>query len=137
MDYQQQEYVMQFLMGLNESYGGIRGQILMLDPLPPVAKVFNLIVQEERQRSIGMGPLNQSSDSMAFNTISSASAPSSAAATTFRGKNRPICSHCGITGHTAEKCYHLHGYPPGFKAKPKAQLQGHPNNSSSHSFHTA
>ena len=33
MDYQQQEYVMQFLMGLNESYGGIRGQILMLDPL--------------------------------------------------------------------------------------------------------
>ena len=48
MDYQQQEYVMQFLMGLNESYGGIRGQILMLDPLPLVAKVFNLLVQEER-----------------------------------------------------------------------------------------
>ena len=49
IDYQQQEYMMQFLMGLNESYGGIRGQILMLDRLPPVAKIFNLVVQEERQ----------------------------------------------------------------------------------------
>ena len=39
---------MQFLMGLNESYGGIRSQILMLDPLPPVAKVFNLVIQEEK-----------------------------------------------------------------------------------------
>ncbi|XP_024030984.1 uncharacterized protein LOC112094424 [Morus notabilis] len=48
MDYQQQEYVMQFLMGLNESYAGMRGQILMIDPLPFVSKVFNLVVQEER-----------------------------------------------------------------------------------------
>ena len=53
MDYQQQEYVMQFLMGLNESYAGMRGQILMLDPLPSISKVFNLVVQEERQHSIG------------------------------------------------------------------------------------
>ena len=52
MNHQRQEYVMQFLMGLNESYGGIRGQILMLDPLPLVAKVFNLVFQEERQRTI-------------------------------------------------------------------------------------
>ena len=46
MDYQQQEYVMQFLTGLNESYASTRGQILMFDPLPHVAKVFNLVVQE-------------------------------------------------------------------------------------------
>ena len=49
MDYHQQEYVMQFLMGLNESYGGIRGQILLIDPLPPVTKAFNLLDHEERQ----------------------------------------------------------------------------------------
>ena len=44
MDYQQQEYVMQFLMGLNESFAATRAHILMLDPLPPIAKVFNLVV---------------------------------------------------------------------------------------------
>lgn len=30
-------------------------------------------------------------------------------------KNRPLCSHCGIHGHTIEKCYRIHGYPPGYK----------------------
>ncbi|KAK0597011.1 hypothetical protein LWI29_020955 [Acer saccharum] len=28
---------------------------------------------------------------------------------------RPICAYCGITGHTKDKCYKLHGFPPGFK----------------------
>ncbi|KAG6748876.1 hypothetical protein POTOM_048813 [Populus tomentosa] len=30
-------------------------------------------------------------------------------------KDRPICSHCGIVGHTVEKCYRIHGFPPGYK----------------------
>jgi hypothetical protein len=32
-------------------------------------------------------------------------------------KDRPICSHCGLKGHTADKCYKLHGYPPSFRGK--------------------
>ena len=48
MEFQQQEYVLQFLMGLNESYSQIRAQILMIDPLPPINKVFSLVIQEER-----------------------------------------------------------------------------------------
>uniref|UniRef100_A0A6N2MET4 Malectin-like domain-containing protein n=1 Tax=Salix viminalis TaxID=40686 RepID=A0A6N2MET4_SALVM len=31
-------------------------------------------------------------------------------------KDRPICTHCGLLGHTVEKCYKLHGYPPGYRA---------------------
>uniref|UniRef100_A0A2N9HJK3 Integrase catalytic domain-containing protein n=1 Tax=Fagus sylvatica TaxID=28930 RepID=A0A2N9HJK3_FAGSY len=34
-------------------------------------------------------------------------------------KDKPICSHGGITGHTVDKCYKLHGYPPGYKFKAK------------------
>lgn len=26
-----------------------------------------------------------------------------------------VCTHCGKIGHTIKKCYHLHGFPPGFK----------------------
>jgi hypothetical protein len=44
-EYQQQEHVMQFLMGLNESYAHTRGQILMLNPLPPINIVFSLVIQ--------------------------------------------------------------------------------------------
>ena len=45
---QQNEHLMQFLMGLNPSYGPIRSQILLLDPLPSVAKAYSLVVQEQR-----------------------------------------------------------------------------------------
>ena len=43
---------MQFLMGLNESFVQTHSSILMMEPLPPIDKVFLLVVQNERQRSI-------------------------------------------------------------------------------------
>jgi hypothetical protein len=30
-------------------------------------------------------------------------------------KDSPVCSHCGVAGHTVAKCYKVHGYPPGFQ----------------------
>ena len=30
-------------------------------------------------------------------------------------RNRPICTYCGMSGHTVDKCYKKHGYPPGYK----------------------
>ena len=39
-----------------------------------------------------------------------------------KGKDRPICTHCGKTGHTVDKCYKLHGVPPGFKFKNKSSM---------------
>lgn len=47
-----QECVMQFFMGLNDSYAQVCAQILLIDPLPSIAKVFSLVVKEEKQRSI-------------------------------------------------------------------------------------
>ena len=44
VDYQQTEYVLTFLMGLNASYTQIRAQILMQDPFPFINKVFSLVV---------------------------------------------------------------------------------------------
>jgi hypothetical protein len=34
----------------------VRGQILLLDPLPAINKVFSLVLQEERQRGISINP---------------------------------------------------------------------------------
>ena len=40
-------------------------------------------------------------------------------------KDRPFCTHCNILGHIIEKCYKIHGYPPGYipcyKQKQKSQ----------------
>ena len=44
LDFHEQEFVMQFLMGLNDLYSSIRGQILLQKPLPNLGKVYSLIV---------------------------------------------------------------------------------------------
>jgi hypothetical protein len=116
LDYQHQEYVFQFLMGLNESFSHIRGQILLMDPLPPINKIFSMIVQEERQREITstfFAPLNHAPAAMASKYTPSRTQGSKPQG--FTRKERPLCTHCGLLGHTIEKCYKLHGYPPGYK----------------------
>lgn len=52
--FHQTEYVMTFLLGLNDSFASVRGQLLLMDPLRSINKVFSLIVQEERQRLISL-----------------------------------------------------------------------------------
>jgi len=42
-----------FLMGLNDSYGNLIGQILLIEPFLSLSKVCSLILQEEKRRSIG------------------------------------------------------------------------------------
>ncbi|KAF8408542.1 hypothetical protein HHK36_007698 [Tetracentron sinense] len=43
-------------MGLSDSYTYVRGQILLMDPIPAISKTFSLVLQEERQRSIVAPP---------------------------------------------------------------------------------
>ncbi|XP_073128290.1 uncharacterized protein [Henckelia pumila] len=45
-------------------------------------------------------------------------------------KGELLCSHCGFTNHTVDKCFKLHGYPPGhykYNQKPNQGygIQGH------------
>lgn len=40
---------MQFLRGLNDQYNNVRSNILMMDPLPTIAKEFSYAVQQQRQ----------------------------------------------------------------------------------------
>lgn len=49
----QLDYTTTFLMGLNESFTQICSQVLLLDPFSPINRVFSLVVQEERHRSVG------------------------------------------------------------------------------------
>ncbi|KAL0397063.1 UNVERIFIED_CONTAM: Retrovirus-related Pol polyprotein from transposon TNT 1-94 [Sesamum calycinum] len=44
--------VMQFLMGLHDSFNNERSQILMLDPLPDIEKTFSMVYSVEEQRSV-------------------------------------------------------------------------------------
>lgn len=119
---------MTFLMGLNESYASIRAQILLMKPMPDITEVFSLLIQEERQRLAGKNL--QTIDPIALMAnVSRRPSTGPSNQNHFRRKEsqRPICSHCKIKGHVVDRCYKLHGYPPGYKPRSEQPLtQGKP-----------
>ena len=157
MEYQHYDYVHSFLMGLNDSFSQVRGQILLMEPLPSINKVFSLVQNDEKQRGVGLLPLpigmptvestalvsrmdNSMPQTLSYEgtSLTYPNASSNALRSHFDSnrssqyprKDRPICSHCGLKGHTANKCYKLHGYPPGFRGKNRNgasanQVSGH------------
>ena len=121
MEHIQSKQVMSFLMGLNEQFAPVRAQILLMEPIPSINKVFSLVIQEERQRSIGSNSGNVQDAQLAF-------APKGAPPKgKGQKKDRPMCSHCGIAGHTIDKCFKIHGYSPGYKGKGKNSAINHAN----------
>ena len=99
-------------MGLNESFSTIRGQILSMDPFPPITKSFALIVQEEKQKKVGSSTSGTSASevSHAFAFKSSSDARNNSDnSSKGSSKNRPLCAHCGMLGHTQDHCFKLHG----------------------------
>ncbi|XP_075670230.1 uncharacterized protein LOC142640000 [Castanea sativa] len=112
----EKSYVMRFLMGLNESFETVRSHILMLEPFPSMSKVYALVLQEESHKGIGHGAaFTPKPDSMAMYVNTKGNAGNRGG---FK-KERPLCTHCNMLGHTVDKCYKLHGYPPSYKHKGK------------------
>lgn len=102
--------VMKFLMGLNEAYEATKRQVLMIKPLPAIEEVFNMVCQDERQRILK--PVT--TENVAFQA--SGVAPDHFAAySNYKPRPRPVCTHCGAMGHVVNKCFKLHGYPPGYE----------------------
>nr|XP_011459844.1 PREDICTED: uncharacterized protein LOC105350127 [Fragaria vesca subsp. vesca] len=147
---------MQFLMGLNETYGAIRGQILLMNPLPTVRQAYAAVSQEEKQRLLSASQLTADSSSSAAMAVRNSSRPNQNLARggrfersdrffshqslpeshSFasqegrgrgRGRGRPQCDYCGDMGHWVQTCYKLIGYPPGH---PKAKQNSGPNSNS-------
>ncbi|XP_023730874.1 uncharacterized protein LOC111878586 [Lactuca sativa] len=45
--FMEDQCLIQLLMGLNDSYKSIRGQILMMSPLPTISTVYSILIHEE------------------------------------------------------------------------------------------
>ncbi|KAL3326374.1 hypothetical protein AABB24_037184 [Solanum stoloniferum] len=115
----------QFLMGLNESFGQARSQILLMNPVPGVNQAYAMVVNDECQKltssgvniglnsicSIGVDPLAMysrtggQSNSQGYNR--------------FKKNLGVICEFCKCKGHAKDQCYKLIGYPSDFKSKRK------------------
>jgi len=103
----EQDKVHQFLMGLhNASYCTIRSQILALDPLPSLDRIFNITQQEENHKKIMTGREAKGDSAMAF---------------AVRGQppmiERGACQICGRYGYEEAACYEEIGYPPSWGSR--------------------
>ncbi|XP_075099064.1 uncharacterized protein LOC142175950 [Nicotiana tabacum] len=106
--------LLQFLMGLNESYGNIRSNILAKRPVIIVNEAYAIVTQEESQRTLGV-----------TNTLKDPLTMLAGKGHEFKPKRSGlICDHCGYKGHLKENCYKIVGYPPDFKSKKKGQNSG-------------
>ena len=52
---------------LNDTYTAMRGQILLMDPIPSLSKLFSLLVQDEKQRKVSKTPTIEASASAVKN----------------------------------------------------------------------
>ncbi|PWA97255.1 ribonuclease H-like domain-containing protein [Artemisia annua] len=129
--------LMQFLMGLDDSYMQIRSNILSRDPLPEVKRAFAIVSSEESHRAVVFGSsgtgVSQRSQSSVFHsnvpnrgnsqrpqTSGNFFRPNNTSRTNNSRNSRAaggstlICEHCGFNGHTEDRCFKLIGYPPNF-----------------------
>ena len=92
----------------------------MSDPFPSVSKVYRLVLQEESHKNNGhKGSCSSQPDAVAIY----ANSKGNSSWNKGNGKKEMLFfTHYNMLGHTIEKCYKLHGYPPGYKPKGKSTI---------------
>lgn len=119
--------LLQFLLGLHESFTTSRGQILMMSPLPDVNHAYSLIKQDEKQKqgysSIMNGTAlftgNHAFKQPKWSPNKQASFGNSHQSQTGGNANEGVkCSHCHGGNHTVDKCYYIIGFPPSHPKHP-------------------
>ncbi|XP_004515732.1 uncharacterized protein [Cicer arietinum] len=112
---QRDDYVIRFLKGLNEQYSPVRSQIMLMEPLPTISKVFSMLLQQERQFFSHTEELKTvaavSNHSRGFGR---GSFLGSGRGSGGCGRGYKICTHCNKSGHTVDVCFKKHGYPPNY-----------------------
>ncbi|XP_055824445.1 uncharacterized protein LOC129892967 [Solanum dulcamara] len=97
IEYLQEQRLMQFLSGLNESYDQAKRQILMKSNAPSVNQAYALIVQDESQQ-VNVKKSNPIAMQAKRND-------------NYKGSNSIYCENCHMRNHTKKEYYKLVGYP--------------------------
>ncbi|GJY37100.1 ribonuclease H-like domain-containing protein [Tanacetum coccineum] len=136
--------LMQFLMGLDDSYMSIRSSILSRETLPVFEMLCYYISEESKGLFSSSLLVSQRSQTAAFasnvpnrtnfqrgQTSNNNSRPMSANNSGPRPNNANmnrqsggsglVCENCGFNGHTIDRCFKLIGYPADFGKKRNGQ----------------
>lgn len=146
-DQENNEKLIEFLMGLSEEFDVVQSNLLSMDPLPSMNRAFYLVQQVERQKIVSGSKVEM--NALSVNSFSKRQQQQHGRmfyynnrdmATregylnrkgNFDGKNDRDkydrdgrndrfdrrCDFCGMKGHIKDKCYKLIGYPENWKFK--------------------
>lgn len=135
--------VVKFLMGLNETHFQKRAQILALDALPAIEKVYAMIIQKEVHSKLNRAVVVEAS--AMFSSSNAKGSNQGAPKQNFKGGNQAsgneaklvvqglerdhiYSTHCRSEGLVKETCWQLHGYPPGYRQNGKFKNNKKANN---------
>ncbi|KAL0303365.1 UNVERIFIED_CONTAM: hypothetical protein Sradi_6204600 [Sesamum radiatum] len=102
-----------FLMGLDDSFGTVKTQILSTKPTPSLGSAYHLVAEDEQQKQIS-SLRKQTTEAAAFQ-IQSTLYNKDAGDRRIERKERPKCGVCQKVGHTEDQCFEVIGYPPGWR----------------------
>lgn len=102
-DCYQRDCVVQFLIGLHDSYSNMRDQVMMIEPLLAVNKVFYYVQQQKRQRQL-LSNIHNLENVALFTRRNRGSSTSIKLSSSFK-KYKLYCTHCKITGHSLKTCF--------------------------------
>ncbi|XP_075096212.1 uncharacterized protein LOC142174332 [Nicotiana tabacum] len=132
---EQLEYqrLLQFLVGLSDSFEQARSQILLMSILPSINKAYTMVVQDESRRMItgaNYGNAGNIEPTALFTAQSGNKQRRNYSLECdfchLKGHTRKDCyklmkcEFCNKTGQLKDKCHKIVGYPPDFKPRGKA-----------------
>ncbi|XP_073119563.1 uncharacterized protein [Henckelia pumila] len=97
----EEDRIMHFLMGLNDTYSSVRSNILMITPLPNVRQTYSLVIQDEVQREVTTETTEN------FSIVAAVRNHPNNFSNKSKGK---YCEHCDRDSHTIENCRTLKYY---------------------------
>jgi len=119
-----EDQVIQIITGLNDQFSVVKTQVLLMDPLPSINKVYSLVVQEESNNVQLVTPAPIDDSNILVNAADS-TRNFGHGKNNFGGKGSRYCSFCNCTNHTVETCYQKHGFPLFIKPKSSVNASSH------------
>lgn len=104
------DMLVSFILGLNEGYVDIEGQIMRMKPQPTLDMAYSVVLMEEQQRSTTNSESNNTASVVHQKPKKEYQSKVKVSSKTKDLKTEKLCDNCKKVGHTIDGCFYLKGF---------------------------